>query len=266
MLNSRTDSVIRICAGSKIETKGLIKGPWKQIGHEESKSETIFVSEWDPQYKLSFSKSYLVKVSHEDNNFEYSYFFDPTDGYLTDKVRRANSKFSIEFVRESSDEWKEEEKQEVKLYQNLVRKIDDVSSRLQLRVNSLEKEFHELKRKWQPEKMNKKRREGPTPPRRYGSAPSHSWCHQYYPRFSGVPPPCYRRSQLVYGKGMYPRKVGPYVPSQYPSSHGLLASRKVGPYVPTKYTSSQSLLSPLPQYSNEKLRQREYQHWTTYAN
>lgn len=68
MGNSRTDSAIRICDASKIKTKGLIKGPWKQIGHEESKSETKFVSEWDPQYTLSFSKAYLVKVRHEEKN------------------------------------------------------------------------------------------------------------------------------------------------------------------------------------------------------
>ena len=185
---------------------------------------------------------------------------------MTDKIIRADSKMSIEFLRGRPEEWNQEEKQEVISFQNLVRKIDDVSTGLQLRVNSLEKQLQELNRKVQQHKINKKRREGPTPPRRYGSVPSHSWSQQYYPRFSGVPPPSYRRSQLVYEKGMYPRKVGPYVPSQYPSSHGLLASRKVGPYVPSKYSSSQSLLSPLPQYSNKQQRQREYQHWTKYAN
>jgi len=132
-----------------IHTNGLMRGSWNRVASEKSFNH-IFESWTHPKLKLKFTKAYLLEIENDDDESSYSYFWNPVEGYLTERaLSQEDKKLSVELVVTEVDEDESNEiLEECRREKNkLQTKIDDLTKQLhtmQIICNTQEKRLENL--------------------------------------------------------------------------------------------------------------------------
>jgi hypothetical protein len=225
-----------------------MKGTWKLMAHEKTNCQSVFMSQTNPKFTLTFTNTYLIKVREEDANKAYQYFWDPLQGYLTERTMRSGKKLSVEVLEEVDGENKKPKKHLERVNNELRVKVDDLIKKVQALQSVCQKQEEDLdnlvweSRRDSPLSMSHHYPNngtpmslqntthlpqghspytpphlvpstwtmGFTPPRPFGSAPPHQPMRQYNSHFS-PPGPTRRPPPLIYDKAP-PHEFGPYAP------------------------------------------------------
>jgi len=118
---------------ASIHTKGMMKGLWKKKTEESCTSQFVFKSQSHPNYKLTFTKTYLVEVSEGEEKKMYHYFWDPVLGYLCERrFLKGEGSLAVEILK---FEINDSANQEVKLLEKQIaehrRKYEDLKKQVQ---------------------------------------------------------------------------------------------------------------------------------------
>jgi len=229
-----------------------MKGTWKLMPHEKTDSQAVFLSQTNPKFTLTFTNTYLVKVTEEKKSKAYHYFWDPLQGFLTERTMQADRKLSIEVIEELGVENNEPKKQHLEIVNHKLRgKVDDLIKQVQSLQTICQTQEEHL------ERIANESRETRRDPQltHYQQSPNNKM-----PSSAQVATPLTHRQPPYSPPHPIPRKwpMGPPPPRPYGSAPPHPTGRQYNPHFSLAPPSS---YRPPPLMYDEGIPPREFSPW-----